>query len=63
MYKVLLYVLCSFISFFALSAINFDNLFKKNKIIEARILAITLGFALSYLLTNFIADFLSSFQI
>ena len=47
------------LSAYALSGLNFDAFIKKNKAIEARALVIVLSMALSYLVTNFIADFLS----
>ncbi len=61
--KALLYVLFSLISAYILSSINYNNFFKKNKIIESRIFIILLSFIMSYLITNFIVDFLSSSQI
>lgn len=58
-YKVYLYVITLMLSAYALSGLNFDAFIKKNKAIEARALVIVLSMALSYLVTNFIADFLS----
>lgn len=57
--KIILYVIFTFTSAFAISGINFNGIIKKNKVVEARILVISLSFALSYLLTNFVIDFLS----
>ncbi len=42
-----------------LSGINFEKFMRKNKVIEARLLIMTLGFIFSYLLTNFVIDFLN----
>jgi uncharacterized integral membrane protein (TIGR02327 family) len=58
-YKIYLYVITLMLSAYALSGLNFDAFIKKNKAIEARALVIVLSMALSYLVTNFIADFLS----
>lgn len=58
-YKVFIYVITLFASIFAISGINFDGFIKTNKAIEARILVFFLSIALSYLVTNFITDFLS----
>lgn len=58
-YKLFIYIITLFASIFALSGINFDGFIKTNKAIEARVLVILLSLALSYLVTNFIADFLS----
>ncbi len=57
--KVILYVIFTFISAFAISGINFNGIIKKDKNIEARVLVIILSFALGYLLTNFVIDFLN----
>ena len=59
MTKALLYVLFTLISAYILSSINYTNFFKKNKVIEARIFVIFLSFIMSYLLTNFVTDFIN----
>lgn len=58
-YKVYLYAIFLFVSIFALSGINFEKFMKRNKVLEARLLIFILSFALSYMLTNFICDFLN----
>ena len=62
-YKAYLYVITLFLSIFAISGINFDGFIRKNKAIEARILAVLLSICCSYLVTNFITDFLSTSTI
>ena len=63
MAKALLYVLFTLISAYILSSINYTNFFKKNKVVEAKIFVILLSFIMSYLLTNFVADFITSSSI
>lgn len=63
MAKALLYVLFTLVSAYILSSINYNNFFKKNKIIEAKIFIILLSLIMSYLLTNFVVDFISSSSI
>ena len=58
-YKIYLYVITLMLSAYALSGLNFDAFIKKNKALEVRALVIVLSMAISYLVTNFIADFLS----
>lgn len=58
-YKVYLYAIFLFLSIFILSGINFEKFMKKNKVVEARLLIMALSFALSYMLTNFLLDFLN----
>jgi uncharacterized integral membrane protein (TIGR02327 family) len=56
--KIYIYVITLLLSAYAISGINFDAFLKKNKPIEARVLVIILSIACSYLVTNFITDFL-----
>ena len=58
-YKTILYTINLFLSMFVLSGINFDKIMKRNKFIEARVLILVFGFAISYLITNFMVDFIS----
>lgn len=55
-YKVYLYAIFTFLSIFMLSGINFDKIMRKNRVLEARFLILFLSLAISYLLTNFVAD-------
>lgn len=57
--KIYLYVFFTLFSVFVLSGVNFDPIIKKNKVIEARLLVLSLSIALSYLLTNFVLDFIN----
>ena len=61
--KVCLYILTTLMSAYTLTGINFNKIWKKERIIEARLFVIALSFIMSYLLTNFIVDFLSSSKI
>lgn len=61
--KVYLYVLTTLLSVYTLSGINFNKIWKKERIVEARLFIISLSLIMSYLLTNFIVDFLSSSKI
>lgn len=58
MIKIILYVFVIPLVIFAVDSINFNNLFKKNKVNQARVFYILIVFALSYLITNFLYDFL-----
>ena len=58
-YKTLLYAINLLLSMVALSGVNFDKFMKRNKPIEARVIVFILAFAASYLVTNFIVDFIS----
>lgn len=57
--KVYLYVFFTLMSIFIFNGINWQVIMKKDKVIEARMLVLSLSFGLSYLLTNFVIDFIS----
>lgn len=57
--KVYLYVFFTMMSVFILNGVNFNGIMKKGKEIEAKLLVLVLSFALSYLLTNFVLDFIN----
>lgn len=58
-YKVYLYVIFTFLSIYTFSAIDFSKFLRANKNVEARIIVFILSFAFSYLVTNFIYDFIN----
>lgn len=58
-YKIYLYALFFFLSIYIFSGVNFNIIMKKDKIIEARLLVMVLSCVVSYLITNFITDFLN----
>jgi len=57
--KVIIYAITLLASIFAYSGVDFEQIMRKNKPIEARILILFLSFATSYLVTNFITDFIA----
>lgn len=58
-YKMCLYALTLLMSVFILSGINIEKFMKRGKEIEAKLLVMTLACMMSYLLTNFVWDFLN----
>lgn len=58
-YKIILYIIFTFVAAFALSGVNFNTIIKKDKTIEARVLVIVLSLSLGYLLTNFVVEFVN----
>ncbi len=57
--KVYLYIFFTFMGIFIFNGVNFNGIMKKGKVLEAKMLVLSLSFALSYLLTNFVLDFIS----
>lgn len=57
MVKFLLYIITIPLSMVVLESIKMDNIFKKNRIMQIKILYLMLSFSLAYLFTNFLIDF------
>lgn len=55
--KFTLYILIMILVIWAVDSINLNNIFKKNRPYQARIIYIIIIFSLTYLTTNFILDF------
>ena len=58
-YKIYIYVICVFISAYALSGINFNNVFRKNRVVEAKLLVLLLSLALGYLVGSLVISFVN----
>ena len=56
--KVYLYIITTLLSAYTLTGINFNKFWNSKKSMEAKIFIILLSLIMSYLLTNFIVDFL-----
>ena len=62
-FRTYIYIVSVLLSTFAISGINFSNVFRKNKVIEARILVILLAIALGYLVGTFVITFIECSKI
>lgn len=58
MTKFVIYLLVIPLVIYAMDSVNMNGIFKKNKIYQAKVFYILLVFGLSYLVTNFLYDFL-----
>ena len=58
MVKFLLYLLVFPLTIYAMDSVNFNSIFKKSKIVQAKVFYILLIFGMSYLICSFIYDFL-----
>ena len=59
MYNLLLYSIVLVIVIWTMDGININHIFKKNRIYQARVFYIMLIFSITYLVSNFIIDFLN----
>ena len=57
MVKYAVYLLSTIIVIWSMDGININSIFKKGKIVQARVFYIVLALVLTYLLANFIYDF------
>ena len=58
MAKFELYILSAIIVIWSMDAININAIFKKNKVIQARVFYMILVFIMTYLLSSFLYDFI-----
>ncbi len=56
---IYLYVFFTLLAIFIFNGVNWEKFMKKGKVIEAKFLVLTLSFAFSYLLTNFVLAFIN----
>ena len=55
--KLILYIITVPLSIYALDSVKINNVFKVNRIFQARLLYLFLSCSLAYLFTNFLYDF------
>ena len=63
MIKVILYVLTLIIAIWSMEGLDLNRFFKQSRIYQARLVYLMLAMCISYLVTNFMYDFIISFQI
>ena len=59
MNKFILYLFVLPLVIYTMDSVNFNSIFKKNKVFQARIFYVLVMFSLSYLVCNFLSDFLN----
>ena len=59
MIKLIIYLIIIPLVIYAVDSVNMNGIFKKNKMYQARVFYILLVFALSYLVTSFLYDFMN----
>ena len=61
--KFFLYVLVTILVIWSLDAVNINQIFKKNRVVQARVFYFMLALSMIYLATNFLYDIFSSVRI
>lgn len=60
--KFLLYIPVTILVIWAMESVNINQIFKKNRVVQARLFYFFLGISLIYLVTNFIMDLFTSIK-
>lgn len=60
--KFLVYIFSTILVIWAMDSVNMNQIFKKNKIYQARLFYFLLGISLIYLVTNFFMDLFTSLK-
>lgn len=55
--KYFIYILVGILVIWSFDSLNINSLFKKNRVLQARVLYFMLALSMTYLVTNFIWDF------
>ena len=58
MIKIITYLIVAGITMWALDGVRLNDIFKQNRNVQARVVYILLTLSITYLVTNFIFDFL-----
>ena len=61
--KFFLYILVTLLVIWSLDSVNINQIFKKNKVTQARVFYFLLALSMIYLVTNFLYDIFSSVRI
>lgn len=60
--KFLLYIISTILVVWSMESVNINQIFKKNKVSQARVFYFLLGISLIYLVTNFFMDLFTSIK-
>ena len=61
--KFFIYIAVTFLVIWAMESVDINKIFKKNRIMQARVFYFLLGISLIYLVTNFLMDLFTSIKI
>lgn len=60
--KFFVYILSTILVIWSMESVNINQIFKKNKVYQARLFYFLLGISLIYLVTNFFMDLYTSLK-
>lgn len=62
MIKVIFYIIFLFLTMWSMDGLNLNKLFKQSRVYQARVIYILIAISISYLVTNFMYDFIVCFK-
>lgn len=60
--KFFIYIAVTFLVIWSMESVNINKIFKKDRIMQARVFYFLLGVSLIYLVTNFLMDLFTSIK-
>ena len=63
MSKFFLYIVVTILVIWSMESVNINQIFKKNRLYQARVFYFFLGISLIYLVTNFLLDLFTSIKL
>ena len=61
-YRTILYIIVVPLVIWAMDSVRINEIFKKNKVVQARVFTLLIALGLSFLVVNFICDFFLSYK-
>lgn len=61
--KIIVYIFVAVGVIWSLEAVNINGIFKKNRVMQARLFTFFLGLSMMYLVTNFIWDLFTAIKL
>lgn len=61
--KIIVYIFVAIGVIWSLESVNINGIFKKNRVVQARLFTFFLGLSMMYLVTNFIWDLFTAIKL
>lgn len=61
--KLVIYIIVTFLVIWSLEAVNINQIFKKNRVLQATVFYFFIALAMIYLVTNFFMDLFTSIKL
>jgi len=61
--KIIIYIIVAVAVIWSLEAVNINGIFKKNRVLQARLFYFFIGLSMMYLVTNFIWDLFTAIKL